>query len=326
MTKKAVQQIIKTTSDFYEGNPPMDVLASELKVTPQEASEFWQEYKNAPPKPVRKARGKSRRRRTSEPKPVAEAGIEKIHELPISFLRGVCGLVSVVALIRSTGYVFDYFYRNDFVFWAILVSFVFVATIFITPQLIVTGIRQKKFGIALLGVVLLIPFSFATITITMDEIAFKRSLKQIEVVVGQESIIKAQKEVGQLDADIKAWELTQAQDMAERTVLLSQFAKMDEANGAYWQTKSSLSSLKKSIDTTKKDIDNAKKRREVLVNTEGYETTKTETLDGREIDTNRDMAFAIALDIVGPVFFAFALFLRKGTKRGQHERKELLVK
>lgn len=315
MNRYELKKQIRAIMPFYEGSPPIGVIADALKITAEEAQSLLIQVQDEEAIVRKKKRPATRRKKEKAPVTVPkviepEAGL---HELPVGAIKWMSLIISVTALVRAFMYAFEYFCRADPPVYAALMAGMIAMVTFVSPQIFIIGWRQKQLIVGLFSLALVLVFVWVSIQITIDVLDYSRTAKDNNHEVQNEQIIRARDRVTQIDNEIEKASKEVEIDVKERDILTRSLESLvgKETTPAYVDTRTRLNSAKKRIDTNNQLIAAKENERNSLKNTSGYFTALVKTSDKKASERNLDTAFAIGLDIVGPAFLCFSLFLTK---------------
>lgn len=237
----------------------------------------------------------------------------KNHEVPLEIVKWISALVSVIAIIRTFFYDFQYYQTVDNKFFAGLMSILLVSVSFVSPQVMIYAWKKRNILIGVVSVLFVVLSSYYSIFVTSEVIRLKRLSSNTTQTTNQETIIRARERVAEInvleqqlfkDKDIELRERDSIQTALEQLI--------DEKKDGTWEFSSMrtrLNDSKKRIDDIDKQISLIQKERTDLKAIDGYYSAHIKTEDEKTKESSRDLIFAMFLDFVGPVFMSFSLFL-----------------
>lgn len=235
------------------------------------------------------------------------------HDVPLPVIRFVAVIISVIAIIRSFGYILSYFLRVDTAFFAILMALMIVLVSFIAPQVLIHSTRAKKYFVALLAVILMGLFTFFNIWVTTSGLKYARNQADYYVASGQENIVKAKRRIEEINRKLIALESDKAVEAKERDTLQYDFDRLtkEEKVGTpeYNSTRSRLNLAKERYDKVNNQITELDNEKKELEKIEGLDSVIIKDEATKQKEASMDVIFAISLDVAGPIFLAFSLFL-----------------
>jgi|GEM_PF-4086452 len=235
------------------------------------------------------------------------------HNVPLPVIRVLGTIISLIALIRSFGYVWSYFLRVDTVFFATLMALMLVLVVFLAPQVLLHAVRAKKWFVGFLAIVLMVVFTFLNIWVTVNGLTYARAQSDYYVSSGQEHIVKAKRRIEEINTKLIEIKEDKARDAIKRDSLQAEFNRLisigETTTTYYYTTRNSL----RDIETTYRGYDSRltelEKEKKSLEDIEGLDSVVIKDEETKKKESGIDFLFAIAMDITGPVFLTFALFL-----------------
>lgn len=351
MNRKDTMDVVARVVKFYDGEPPIDVLANELQMTERDARLMYERYtekqskvkaKRAPrkkkeatvpapvevapepvdtpmqvaeeiPVPLVEDRPVIREEKTPElPKPTeVEHGLEKIHELPVDLIRTLSAAVAFIMLVRPIGYAIDYLSRFNDIWFAIFMALGMVTASFISPQILVLAIRQVKYFTAAMALLCTVIFSFLLINITVDELKYVRESVKTAQVTGKADDIKNEKKVRDLEQEIADATAEVTSKKEKMEMITKRLDGLDPSDVKYKSNYNDWLKTSGEVEAIQKGI--TKKRQEVRELRSAIGTVVTIETDVKTTDREQivDWLLAISQDVAGPLFLSFALFLSK---------------
>lgn len=236
-----------------------------------------------------------------------------LHDIPLPVIRIASVIISVIAIIRSFGYIFSYFTRVDIPFFAVLMALLLVLVSFLSPQVFLISIKQKKYFVTLLSTCIFLVFMYINIFVTTSGLSYARNQSDYYVASGQENIVKAKRRLEELVVKETRIMTDYTKDGKEYDTLLIEFDRLTAegliGTANYNNTRTRLAEAKKRYDADKASLELIDTERIELNKVEGIDSVIIKTEDIKKKESSIDLVFAIALDIAGPIFMAFALFL-----------------
>lgn len=297
---------VPTGKIVYEVEEDVEPVLTQIEETPVEIVEV---------EPVEKVVVKSEVK--IKPKRIRPSRAKKkkfdFHNVPLPVIRVIAVIISLIAIVRSFGYILSYFLRVDTPFFAILMALMIVLVSFIAPQVLIHSTRAKKYFVTLLAVVLMGLFTFFNIWVTTSGLKYARNQSDYYVSSGQEHIVKAKRRIEEINKKLITLETDKSVEARERDTLQFDFDRLtkEEKVGTteYNSTRSRLNLAKERYDKVNIQITELEDEKKELEKIEGLDSViiKDETTKQRE--ASMDVIFAISLDVAGPIFLAFSLFL-----------------
>jgi hypothetical protein len=329
--KKVVAPII-TTTDLEIEEIDTSVSKNEVLVEEKEADETIEidkpieptislvEEKELPVKEIKEIKDKpqvKKKKRVHTPRHIIKqrSVISSIqhHEVPLGIVKFISAFVSLVAVVRTFGYDYQYYQTVDNKFFAILMSALLVSVSFTSPQVMIYAWKRRNVFIGVISLLFVVLSSYYSIFVTSEVIRMKRLDNNITQITEQENIIRARERV--LDIDILEQQLLQDRDieLRERDSLQTASEQLiRERKDGTWEYNSMRTRLvtsKERIDSLNNRIGLLRNERTELKSIQGFYSEHVKTDDEKKIESSRDLIFAMFLDFVGPVFMSFSLFL-----------------
>ncbi len=225
-------------------------------------------------------------------------------------VRLLAGITSLWALTRSAGYIFEYFYRfdNSTVLGVLMAAFI-SSVVFTTPQIGLIGIRKKNPWLVSLAGVILTIFMIFTVHITVDNLDYARKAKDLTYLEDAEKVLAARDVVATGESTKKDKAVDHARDGADLDQLQEKMRNPKNTNGEYVYYRDQYAQTKSRYDAYPGEITALNARIEKAKDTPKYYSTEIKSDAQKAGERGGDLAFAIGLDLVGPIFLAFALFL-----------------
>jgi len=265
--------------------------------------------------PKKPARTRGKRKSRAKTTAVAEKDKTKskrrgVHELPMRWVRILAGVVSGAALLRSAGYIYGYFYRVDeSVFLGILMAIFSSMVTFVAPQIGLIGIRKRNWWLTGLAGVILTIFTIFTIHVTVGNLDYNRAQKDQVSLVAAEKVLEARDVVATAEQSKKDKAVSHQRDGEDMDQLQEKMRRPGNSNQEYLYYRDQYNAKERKYQNYDSEIAVLNIKIQDAKNVPGFYSTEIKNEAQKAADRGGDLAFAIGLDIVGPIFLAFALFL-----------------
>jgi len=322
--KKVVAPII-TTTDLEIEEVDTSVLKDEVLVEPVESNRTVEpiepivsfvKEKELPVEEIKDKPVKKKKRIHTPRHIIKQRGVInsiKHHEVPLSIVKVISAFVSLVAVVRTFGYDYQYYQTVDNKFFAVLMSALLVSVSFTSPQVMIYAWKRRNVLIGIVSLLFVVLSSYYSIFVTSEVIRMKRLNNNITQTTEQEDIIRARERVSDIgileqqllqDRDIELRERDSLQTASEQLI-----RERKDGTWEYNAMRTRLVTSKERIDSLNNRIGLLRDERSELKSIQGFYSEHVKTDDEKKIESSRDLIFAMFLDFVGPVFMSFSLFL-----------------
>jgi hypothetical protein len=247
-----------------------------------------------------------------------KSGDDHFHELPKGIIRIIFAVVSVLAAIRSFGFVYGWFAQWDTGLMSIIMAIIITLAMITLPQASIILFKERRwllFGGTLLLVVVMVSFSMVT-TVQGLYTSHSNSLKSHSEAnaanINNAASIKQLETRGmQITSDKKL-------DTEERALIPDQMKQYKPGTIEYNRLANRLQSLKERIDGANNELDLIQKRIDSKVNDKVYVIERPDFFTYLESVTNipkdnlefgTSISVSVVIDVAGPVFATIAMFL-----------------
>ncbi|MGD9679030.1 MAG: hypothetical protein AB7V16_11870 [Vulcanibacillus sp.] len=313
--KKVVAPIITTTDlpieDIKESEP---IIESKTEINDIELTRDEPDVVPIEVEPVKKQKIVKRIVKKKIPKTQSKmVSAIKHHEVPLGIVKIISLLVSLIAIVRTFAYDYLYYLALDHPFFALLLAALLVMVSFTSPQVMIYAWKRRNILVGLISLAFVVLSSYYSIFVTKEIIRLKRNTNNIELSLSQEEVIRARERVKEINVLESQLFTDREIELRERNSLqLASEKLIDERKDNTWEYNSMRTRLiasKDRIDSISNRITELQEERKELQNVDGFYSQHVKTEDEKNIESSRDLVFAIFLDFTGPVFMAFSLFL-----------------
>lgn len=243
---------------------------------------------------------------------------DHFHAIPKGILRGIFGALSIIAGIRSFGFVYGWFAQGDSGFMSIIMAIIITISIIALPQVAIISLKEKRrflFSVTIFLVVIMVSFSMVT---TVQGLYTSRSnaLKS-----HSEASAANSKVAGELKAlELRGQQIAadKQQDTEERSLIPAQMQKYEPGTVGYNRLNNRLSNLKDRIDgynntlkLIQSSIDSKVSDKTYVIERDDFFTylESVTNVPKSNLEFSASIAVSIVIDIAGPIFATIAMFL-----------------
>ena len=306
-TKKAIRDSIRRIESWYSGKCPPDILADELRCSVEDAIKILTEYK---PSAVNDKKPVSKPVPKKVTKPVEELGhSDLLYKGAKKFLPYGSAIIAMIALARSFMFTYSYFYRTDSVLSAIFMALLFGLVGYLSPSICILAYKAKRYVVLSIAFILFVLFGWLNTYITVQELDVSKDNKEVVVSVEEEMVLKARDRVTAIDVELVNIESGIVRANAEYNSVLAKSNEPDLKSWEYNRHRTNLANVKESITKYENDRTTLNNEKKELTSLAGYYTMDVTTKEDKQSVRSMDMVYAISLEVVGPIFLVFALFL-----------------
>jgi hypothetical protein len=243
---------------------------------------------------------------------------DHFHELPKGVLRIIFALVSIIAGIRSFGFVYGWFSQWDNGFMSVAMAVIITVSMICLPQAAIILFRERRwflFGISIFLVVVMVSFSMVT---TVQGLYSSRSTSLKNHSEANAANSKTADEIKRLEDRGLQITADKLQDTQERSLIPAKMQQYDPGTIEYNRLATRLQSLKERIDGANNELTLIQKRIDSKVSDKVYIIERDDFftyLEGVTIIPKANLEFgtsisvSVVIDIAGPVFATIAMFL-----------------
>lgn len=309
MNKPEINAIIQNLNKFYNNKPPLSKVASDLGVEEEEAKMLLDAYNATKPKTTRKRKPNKRKTVTTTPKPMRKKQL-KFHDIALKFLPWITTLISIIALVRSIIFTYNYFNRLNGVIEAIAISILFGLVVFIMPAVFIASIQRKNVLTSILSFIAFIIFAYMNVNITINEVdAMRNDREQIILNDTQQEVIRARNRVEEIGIELAEI----ADNLDSKKIEWKAIFDKTQANGIEsWEYNRHRTNLKTNeADQAVLESKRTALREEQVQLTNIPEYYTMIVLDQSTMNNDRriDLSFALALEGIGPIAVIVSMFL-----------------
>ncbi len=314
----------------YGDNYSKTSLARELGVDKEQAQMLWERFKHftteeVAPTPesavvtekkiqVKKTSKRKTRKRT-RPTTMAvkgiEATLEKVHEPPTWIIRVLALIVAVVFIVRPIGFALDLFMRTNNVFTSWAMSLAIAGAAFVSPQIMILGFKNKSVMTMFAGFLAAFGGFYFSIMVTVTELDYLYNKSQ-------STFVEATAVSSTVEADRASYkavidrETVNQQDAQKKVDALSpQIQYVMYGTKEYWGVMDAINKAEKPRNEARDLVREAQAKMNLLPPAPKIEAAKADNQYTIDLNRAKDMAFAVGMDILGPLLLSMALFLRK---------------
>lgn len=241
-----------------------------------------------------------------------------IHDLPKEILRGVFGILSIIAGIRSWGFVYNWFAQWDSGFFSVIMATILTGAMIALPQAAIIFKREKRYvmlTISALIILFSVLFSMATTVAGLyndrSKLIHAQSLAQASNKGNSEEVARLEKRGQEISAD-------KAMDARELEALQDKIKPYQPGTMEYNRISVRIDNIKKRIDGYSNTIRLIQDRIDSKITDKSYVIEREdffsylESVSGikkNEAEFGVSIIVSVIVDIAGPVFATIALFL-----------------
>lgn len=243
---------------------------------------------------------------------------QHLHDLPKGILRGIFGILSIMAGIRSWGFIYGWFSQWDSGFFSVLMAFILTGIIIALPQAAIIFKREKRyFMLAVSSFLIIIAVTFSMVA-TVAGLYNDRSKSLHEASLASAANKGTMAEIERLEEQGKQTASDKLLDSNELTTLQSKLKEYEPATLEYNRVVNRVDNLKKRIDGYNNTIRMIQERIENKATEKVYVIERDDFftyLEGvtgvkkAESEFSVSVVISIIIDIAGPVLASIALFL-----------------
>jgi hypothetical protein len=243
---------------------------------------------------------------------------EHFHAIPKGILRVLFGIISVIAGVRSFGFIYGWFAQWDTGFMSVMMAVIITVAMISLPQAAIILFREGRwflFIVSMFLVVVMVSFSMVT---TVQGLYTSRSNSLKAHSEANSTNSKTADEIKRLELRGQQITADKLQDTQERSLIPAQMQKYEPGTIEYNRLANRLASLKDRIDGANTELKLIQSRIDSKVSDKVYVIerddffTYIEGVTGiRKADAEfgTSISVSIVIDIAGPVFATIAMFL-----------------
>ncbi len=252
-----------------------------------------------------------------KPKPRKKATVvnkkEVKHEIPLPVIRVISVIITLIAIVRTFAYDIIYYNTLEHPFFALIMSALLVLVSFTSPQVFLFAWKNRNWLVGVISLAFIILSSYYSIFVTSEVVRIKRESNNLTLAQSYEGVVKARIRVEEIntleqqllvDKEIELRERNSLQLASEQLI-----AERKDGTWEYNSMRTRLVASKERYDAITKQIQDLQTERNELRNIDGFYSTTIKTEEDIKQESSRDLVFAVFLDIAGPVFMSFSLFL-----------------
>jgi hypothetical protein len=307
MNRREAREAIKRIKKWYGVCPP-EVLADSLHCTVEEAKQIIEVIdvpteKVVPEKkpPVKRAPRKKVEPKVEPVKPI------KHNELAMKVLPVAAVIIALLAVTRSIIFTFSYFNRTESFFIALLMATLFGLVSIIGPSVAIYAVKSKRITMAVFALFIYGIFTYMNVDIVVKELDVSKTTIEAKVDTNVDKVLAARARVSDIDRQVNDLTIQINDDRVERIAVQ---AKAELVDGwEYNRHRNNLAVLKDRIDANEVNKALLLSEKNSLTTIDGYYSMVVESESDRDSKRNLDYVLGFSLEVVGPVFTIFALFL-----------------
>jgi len=300
--EQQIYQAIDRIKEWYGGECPPEVLADQFSLTTQQA----EEYIRCQPKPKSTPK-KVEPVKQVEQVVVKEENQEAYHNLALTILPWASVVIAVAALLRQIIFIITHFNRTENIFIAVLMALIIGLITLIGPSVSIASIQNRQWWVFVLSLAVVGVFAWLNIDITVKELQHSSIASQESSMAQVDEISRAKDRVKQIDTILSNTKINISNYTKEFNAVLTKSQMKDLKSWEYDRHRENLSITKKKLEFEESELKRLTDERNSLTNIAGYYTVDT---DKRSV-SSLDIWLAIGLEIAGPMFTIFALYLRR---------------
>ena len=247
-----------------------------------------------------------------------KSSIEHFHEMPKGILKITFGVISIIAGIRSFGFVYGWFSQWDNGAMSVIMSIIITVSMIALPQAAIILLRERRwllFLVSLFFVATIVSFAMVT-TIQGLYVSRSNALKSHSEATATNS--KNANELKQLELRGQQIAADKLQDSQERDLIPGQLKDYKPGTIEYNRLANRLANLKDRIDGYNNSLKLIQDRIDANLKDKVYVIerddffTYLESVTGinkTNIEFGLSVSVSIVIDIAGPVFATIAMFL-----------------